>query len=118
MDQQKAKKAKHTAILLRQRIQRVIKSITSSTGKTEQTPIGWDPYPLNQPASAHQTWYGGGKYFIRFKAKDDFGEDDYGDIGESEWSNLLVVSISKNKKSLNHVFLKDLSLIKQLLSIT
>ena len=84
------------------------------------TNTGWlGPYPSDQPVSAHHTWYGAGKYSIRVKAKDDFGEDDYGNNGESEWSDPLVVSISKNKKSLNHVFLlKDLSLIKQLLSIT
>jgi len=83
------------------------------------TNTGWlGPYPSNQPVSAHHTWYGVGKYSIRVKAKDDFGEDDYGNIGESEWSDPLVVSISKNKKVLNHVFLKDLSLIKQLLNIT
>jgi len=83
------------------------------------TNTGWlGPYPSNQPVSAHHTWYGTGKYSIRVKAKDDFGEDDYGNIGESEWSDPLIVAISKNKKVLNHVFLKDLSLIKQLLSIT
>jgi len=65
------------------------------------TNTGWiGPYPSGKPVSASHTWYGRGDFQIYVKAKDDFGEDDFGNKGESDWYGPLTVHVTKKNKNI------------------
>jgi len=65
------------------------------------TNTGWiGPYPSGKPVSASHTWFGKGDFQIYVKAKDDFGEDDFGNKGESDWYGPLTVHVTKRSKNI------------------